>query len=377
MMRLITRLSRLASCRHGWVLFGLAITLVGCHRSHGPTQHDRGDASPSPSTQFRTVVDVAGRTLRVSREAKRVLTFGHSFAVVAALAPEMLVARPGPFRANPDAVPYMPRALRDLPQLNTGPDLDAEQLKSTHFDLAVGWNTAAFLREQAALLGRIGLPVILVGVDQLEQYPATFRLLGQALGKEARAEQLAAHIEMSIARLQRITAQIPLSERHVVYYAEGLDGLTTQCGTAGRAEVLRWAGATNAVICEPAQGKVSPDIESHSIPVDIERLLALNPEVVVTRFAKTASAIQSDARWSRLRAVANKRVYAVPQFPFNWFDRPPSYMRIMGAQWLTKVLYPKYCDLPMREETRSFFRLFFDVTLSNEQLTELLGADLA
>jgi iron complex transport system substrate-binding protein len=371
----MTLRNRLLYLGLGIALYCTAASLTTCQRT--PTGHQSQGTSTATAdvAPQQEVVDLAGRKVTLSVAPGRVLTFGHSFSILVALAPDLLVARPGPFKANPDAFPFLPPAVRSLPQLGTGPGLDLEQIKAAHFDLAVGWDSAAFRREQMQQLERIGLPVVLVGVDRIEQYPATFRLLGQALGRAARGEALARRIEELMAQLAAKVAAVPARARLRVYYAEGMDGLTSQCGLEGRAEALRLAGATNVVRCEEqVHPSVPADIENHNAPLDLETLITLDPDAIVTRFPKAADTMLHDPRWSKLRAVRQKRVYAIPQLPFNWFDRPPSYMRVLGAKWLAARLYPAQVAFDLDDDVTHFFELFFGVTPTSEQLSSLLGS---
>ncbi|MGE4560251.1 MAG: ABC transporter substrate-binding protein, partial [Desulfobulbus sp.] len=280
-----------------------------------------------------------------------------------------------PFKSKPETAAYLPEAVRALKPLSSGPNLNLEQLKATGVDLAIGWNTAAFRRNQLAQLDRVHVPTLLVGVDRLEQYPATFRLLGRTLGVAERGEALAAYLEQADNRLLKATAKIPPRQRVRVYYAESMDGLTSQCGEAHRAEVIRLAGAVNALSCSdlPNYQAIPADIESSNVTLGVETLLKMDPDVIVTRFSETRDIIGKDPRWRRLRAVQKGAVHAMPNAPFNWFDRPPSYMRIMGAQWLAQLLYPEIIRLDLARQTREFYRLFFQVDLDDGQLNALLG----
>jgi ABC-type Fe3+-hydroxamate transport system substrate-binding protein len=71
--------------------------------------------------------------------------------------------------------------------------------------------------------------------------------------------------------------------------------------------------------------------------------------------------------------VQQKRVYMIPNAPFNWFDRPPSFMRLLGIKWLTNVLHPDVYPIDMKQETLFFHQLFFDTTLDDQKLRHLLG----
>ena len=43
----------------------------------------------------------------------------------------------------------------------------------------------------------------------------------------------------------------------------------------------------------------------------------------------------------RIKAVRNEKVYLIPNQPFDWFERPPSFMCLPGAKWLAHLLYPE------------------------------------
>jgi len=315
------------------------------------------------AAQAREITDMAGRTVRVPDTIGRVYAMSHSLALVTVMAPDTLVALPFPFRRNPEAERFLPPRFASLPQVDTG----LEAVAALSPDLALGWATPAFIRDRVPQFDRIGLPAVLVDVDRLESYPATLRFLGRLFGREARGEALAAHIEDLMARLAPVVAAIPPERRARVYYAESPDGLTTQCDSSDRSDVIRRAGALNAMHC------VNPPTSADNYPTSLEALVAIDPDVIVTRFADSAARIAADPRWQGLRAVREGRVYAVPALPFNWVDRPPSFMRALGAHWLASRLYPDLYPFDLAEETRRFYRLFFAVDLTDADLAHLFG----
>jgi iron complex transport system substrate-binding protein len=321
-------------------------------------------APPGPSATAREITDMAGRTVTVPDQIHRIHVLSHSLSLVTVLAPETLVALPFPFKHNPAADRFLPARFATLPQIDNG----LEAVKALDADIVLGWPTPAFIRDRVPQFDRIGLPSVLVEVDRLQSYPATFRFLGQLLGRAERGEALASGLEDSMARLERIVATIPSDRRVRVYYAESIDGLTTQCDSSDRSDVIRRAGAVNAMVC------VNPPTAADNTPIALETLIAADPDVIVTRFAETRPRILADPRWQTLRAVREGRVLAVPALPFNWFDRPPSFMRAIGAHWLTARLYPDLYSQDLAAETRAFFRLFFGIELTEADLATLIGA---
>lgn len=325
--------------------------------------------------QAKQITDLSGRNVTVPDQINRIYTFSHSFPIIAALTPEKLVGVPYPMKFNPDYMAYLPAPARQLPQMSVGQDMNLEQLKAAKIDLAVGWNTPAFQREQLKQLARVSVPTVLVGVDKLGQYPATFRFMGQLLGVPERGEQLARYLETRSKQLAKAVTAIPAKDKVRVYYAESMDGLTSQCGEADRAEVIRLAGAINALSCSdlPPATAVPADIESSNVTPGMETLLKIDPDVIVTRFPATTDLINKDPRWAKLKAVKQHKVYPIPARPFNWFDRPPSFMRIMGGQWLANKLYPTAYPIDLEKETHDFYQLFFQVDLDKAAINKLLN----
>jgi iron complex transport system substrate-binding protein len=95
--------------------------------------------------------------------------------------------------------------------------------------------------------------------------------------------------------------------------------------------------------------------------ISLEQVIIYDPDVIVVQEETFYDKVFSDPRWQHVKAVREKRVYLVPRLPFNWFDRPPSFMRILGLQWLMGCLYPERYPLDIVREARTFYKLFLGV----------------
>jgi iron complex transport system substrate-binding protein len=102
-------------------------------------------------------------------------------------------------------------------------------------------------------------------------------------------------------------------------------------------------------------------------------VLSYDPEVIIAQDESFFKGIYKDPRWAGIRAVRNHRVYLIPDTPFDWMDRPPSFLRLMGAKWLASVLYPQSAKIDIASETRKFYRLFFGVSLSEQEIRGILN----
>ena len=203
--------------------------------------------------------------------------------------------------------------------------------------------------------------------EELQDYPEAIQFMGKLLDREERARELSDYGKEILPKVEVVVASIPEEEKITVYYAEERDGLATDCDKSYHAELINLAGGRNIHRCEPRDL-----LGMERIP--LEQVIRSDPQVILVKEEAFFDSIFTDARWRDISAVRNKRVYLIPSLPFNWFDRPPSFMRLLGVQWLTHLLYPQRFPVDMARETRRFYKLFFDLDLDDRQLKEI--ADL-
>ena len=107
--------------------------------------------------------------------------------------------------------------------------------------------------------------------------------------------------------------------------------------------------------------------------VSLEQIIAWQPDVIVTLDRTFFTTVKSKPGWSQVRAVADNRVYLAPSLPWGWIDAPPSLNRLIGLRWLLSVFHPAEARIDLRSETREFYRLFYGVDPTDDQLAQLLG----
>lgn len=214
---------------------------------------------------------------------------------------------------------------------------------------------------------QLGIPVIVVDAS-MENVEETYAFLGRILGREERAAALAAYCRAALDDVRRKVSAIPEEKRVRMYYAEGPDGLSTEPESSAHAAVLKFAGAKNV-----ADVKLVPG--SGMSPVSLEQVLHWDPEVIIAWEDLRGGAhamIGNNPDWAGIRAVKDGRVYAMPNTPFSWMDRPPSVNRFLGLQWVAHLLYPEVYDVDIRAVTREFYDLFYSVKLTDAQIDDLL-----
>ena len=317
----------------------------------------------------REVTDMLGRKVEVSQTPKKVYApspYG-SYALYA-MDPKLLAG--WIFPIDEENYPYLDKSMKTLPIIGrvfgAGQSANLETLLAAKPDLILMWqHTNEFNQKEAEKLKILNAPFVYAVDESIEDYTNIFKFLGKALNKEERGNKLSAYTEKTFTDVRNVVAKVPAEKRPKVYYAEGLDGLSTECDDSIHVQLLKLAGDVDVHRCHTSNHK---GFEKMSM----ETVLSYNPDVMIVQEKMFYDKINTLPIWGNINAVKNHRVYLIPKAPFNWFDRPPSFMRIMGLKWLTNALYPKEYKIDVKKETKEFYRLFINVNLTDQQLKEVL-----
>jgi iron complex transport system substrate-binding protein len=228
------------------------------------------------------------------------------------------------------------------------------------------WQKNPIVKEFESTMAQLHLPYVGVHFDSIDDYPEALRFMGDALGRTERGKVLGVYAAKAISEAKSAAAGIPETEKVTVYYAEGMDGLSTEKSGSQHVELIPLAGGINV-----HKGAASDSYGMEK--VSMEQILLYDPTVILVKEKAFFATIFTDQRWKNLRAVREKRVYLIPSGPFNWFDRPPSFMRLLGIKWLLKTLHPNRYPADMPAETKAFYKLFLGVELSDADVHTLLN----
>lgn len=243
--------------------------------------------------------------------------------------------------------------------------INRETLLGLHPDVVISWNTNASMGLAASLLQSSGIATVNVAMEDIPDIPKAYRFLGELLKRGDRTERLAYYADQAILQAQKVVEEHK-SYRPVVYYAQGSDGLLTECDTSSHYQTIKRAGGVNPHLCEPSSGKGMEKIT-------LEQVIMYNPTIIIAQEKEFVNSVKNDTRWRFVEAVKNNRVYLVPKIPFNWIDRPPSFMRLLGMQWLGHIFYNSPTREELEERMREFYALFLNVKLTQEQIQHILG----
>jgi iron complex transport system substrate-binding protein len=342
-------------------LFRAAIVLAACHGA---------------ALAQRTVTDMAGRKVIIPAQVRKVYGMSPTSTVLMyTLAPEMLAG--WNYQPDPPEMAMIVERFRLLPVIggwygknNTG---NLEEIIRSRPDLMLSMGDAMGRAVADRVQEQTHIPVVMLD-GGLKSLPATYRMVGELLGTEARAAELADYCSRVIEEVETKVKAIPPARRRRYYYAEGPTGLETESGESWHSEALNFAGGVNVASLTAQQGGYG-----HT-PVSMEQVLRWDPDLIISGYDHSSSpgefyrTVWSDQVWTQLRAVKNREVYEAPQYPWNWVDRPPSVNRLIGIEWLAALFYPDAFKFDMPAETKRFYRTFYHRELSAKELEQLLGA---
>lgn len=215
-------------------------------------------------------------------------------------------------------------------------------------------------------LGNTNIPFFYVKTNSLSDIINSFSYLGKLTSNEQRAKQLEDYGNLVLEDAKKIREQI--KKKPKVYYAQGNNGLETECHSSIRNELIDLAGGENVHKCQATSfGKQA---------INFEQVLAYNPEIILVYEKEFYKKIYQDKKWQFIDAVKNKKVYFLPKGPFSWFDRPPSFMKILGLKWLLTIFHNDIYKIDIRTEAKEFYSLFLELKLNDIELDDIMGKDI-
>jgi iron complex transport system substrate-binding protein len=321
-------------------------------------------AAPVHAGEF---TDSAGRRVMLPERITRIMPAGPASAVfVYALVPTKLLGWPQTLsRAQRALLPAKFARLPVIGQLGGQfPTATAATVERLHPDLIIGYG--AISPPTVALAERIQqqtrIPYILLD-DSIQVMPEMLREMTPILGAGDHGLAVASYAFRAIGALRGQLLITSASDRPLVYYGRGFDGLETALPGSASASVIEQAGVIN-VAGGLGRGGLTR--------VTREQIFGWNPQIIIAEQRSFYNALLRDRQWRGLAAVRGKKVYLAPADPFGWIDDPPGVNRAVGLYWLVMLFYPDLYQQDLRSTVREFYQLYYGVQLGDRQLEALV-----
>lgn len=341
-----------------------------------PMQSAEQDATQE-TAETREITDMAGRkvTVPAAENIESVFSAGPVAAIfLYMVAPDKLLG--WNYELNDVEKSIILDKYQDLPNFGMGDAVNYEAVIAANPTIAInsGKINDAMVSDCDALSESLGIPVVAVD-NELNNSAEAFRFMGELLGVEDHAEELAQYAEQVFTDINALS-DIPEEKKVSVYFGNGEDSLETAPRGSQHAQILDVINAVNVADLELGDGS--------RVQISAEQLLAWDPDVIVVNGepkadksgSSAAEDILSNPDYASLKAVQDQKVYGTPNAPFSWVDRPAGPNRLIGMRWFSALIYPEYIKGDINEEIHKFFDLFYHVDLSDEQLENVLKGTL-
>ena len=341
-----------------------------------PTQSAEQDTTQE-TAETREITDMAGRkvTVPAAENIESVFSAGPVAAIfLYMVAPDKLLG--WNYELNDVEKSIILDKYQDLPNFGMGDAVNYEAVIAANPTIAInsGKINDAMVSDCDVLSESLGIPVVAVD-NELNNSAEAFRFMGELLGVEDHAEELAQYAEQVFTDINALS-DIPEEKKVSVYFGNGEDSLETAPRGSQHAQILDAINAVNVADLELGDGS--------RVQISAEQLLAWDPDVIVVNGepkadksgSSAAEDILSNPDYASLKAVQDQKVYGTPNAPFSWVDRPAGPNRLIGMRWFSALIYPEYIKCDINEEIHKFFDLFYHVDLSDEQLENVLKGTL-
>ena len=345
----------------------MSLSLFACGQKQQPDAADEGTQTEST----RVFTDSCGREVMVPADIQKIAVSGPlAQMVVFAIAPDKMVGVANAWDESAKA--YFDAKYLELPllgQLYGGKgELNLETLLAAAPDVVidVGEPKDSMAEDLDALQEQTGIPFVHIDA-YLASMDDTYAMLGDLLAMPNEAQGLADYCRYAYDKVKAIADSV---EKVDLLYITGEEGLNVIARGSYHAEVIDMLCNNLAVVDEPSSKGTGNE-------VDMEQILNWNPAAVIFAPGSIYSTVADNENWQTIPAIRDGRYYEVPMGPYNWMGFPPSVQRILGMQWMAKVLYPDAADYDMYETTQTYFQLFYHCDLTAEQYAALTAHSLA
>lgn len=342
------------------LVFIMMLSVVGCTQKPVEDVNDGNNGvveNPIEEPTEIVVTDHLGREVKFDKPAETIVSgYYISSSIVLALGLQDKVigleAKPG---NRPIYALAAPEFL-ELPSVGTMKEFDLEGTAALNPDLVI---LSVRLKDSVESLEKLGIKVIAINPESMEELEEALDMVGKATGTEERANSLKEYYRDKLEYLSKLTEG---KEKKDIYLGGNSDYLSTASKKMYQDTLITNAGGNN----------VAADIDdTYWATISYEQLIQYNPDVIIgaAGASYTADDIKNDDKLKSIKAVENGEVYIIPN-TFELWDSPiPS--GIMGTMWLTSVLNEE--DYPFeqfKEDAYDFYKEFYDVEINKDDITK-------
>ena len=328
-----------------------------------------GTAGEESAATVRAITDMDNRAVTIPSEVRTVVIAccgGVAQELAALGVGDRVVAQPQ--QCTTERLYVVVPGYRTTPDVGSFDNVNVEEILKLNPDIVIG---SYYAEAGNTRIEAVGIPVVrvLTGRGGIEDLKQEFLMQGMVFGREERAERLVAYWDETLACVEAKLAGLPEDDRKRVYYMSSAP-LKTEARGAWGDDMIRAAGGINVA------GEIDQKVIRGSYEISAEQLLRWDPEVIfgssnMKDYSSPAGTLVANPQYATIQAVQDGAVYPCPIGTF-WWDRPGPESPL-GILWLAQKLYPdRFADVDLADETKKFFREFYDYDLTDEEVESIL-----
>jgi iron complex transport system substrate-binding protein len=322
------------------------------------------DVDTTPST--RTITDMVGREVTLPAEIKRIAAVGpvpvlNTFIFTMGEGEKIVNGLPG-FAKNERwkyQTVFAPH-LVNLPTIQesrTSPNI--EELIKLEPDVVFTMD-----EQMAKAVANAEMNAVVLSWTEPEDVKKTIKLVGEVLNKKAQADEYVKYFDAKVEKISKAVSTIPEEKRPRVLYAN-MESMSAPH------EISDWwieTAGGNSVAKVIREGK--------QMNFSVEQLLKWDPEIIIVSTPNDVKILNEDARYQKISAVANKKIYPTPMGAHVWAHRSAEQPLIL--MWAAKTIHPDtFKDLDVEQEAIDFYKKFFGYSMNKTEIQEILSGGKA
>ncbi len=332
-------------------------------------------AKTTENAETRTITDMAGNQVEIPKIIERTAFFGGPIGQVPyILGVQDTIVATSIGSKNSQLLNILDPNLKNTPSpRQTNGIINIEELIKSNPQFVLAGNVDGEIVEKQTTIPVVYFFENSEGLAQ--QTKDEVKFIGSIYGKDDRAEVYAAYMDKILNLVKSRVADIPESEKKVLFNGYDANHLITYGGDSYMEERIQTAGMKNAANEVNTSG-VRPGIHAGLDEISMEQVLKWNPDIVIIDTGSPDD-VYNDPKWASIKAVQNHQVYRLPNGVFVW-NRPTAESAVLHPLWMAKTAYPdRFSDISMNDEVKKFYKEVFSFDLTDEQVDKILTGEYA
>lgn len=347
----------------------LTISLTGCGKTEQTEQIQMETPTATEDTETEksgivvetkdasevTITDQLGREVTIPADVERVVSSYYiTTSLITALnGADKLVGIEMKAETRPIYQKAAPKLL-ELSQVGNNKTISVEECAKLDAQVVI---IPVKLKEFIEPLEKLGIAVVVVEPETLEQFLDCVSLVGTILNETERAESLRSYYMQKVEFAENLTKDITDKPKVMIYGNEITEAATPQMY---QSSVVTMAGGVN--VTEGMKDKKWATVSA-------EQIMEWNPHVMINLSYSEfdMEEIASDSVLAQTEAVKSGQLYTFPSKLEAWDYPTPS--SALGILWLTHILHPDvYGEDDFVKEAKDFYKTFYGIDVTEEEI---------